>query len=53
MTEITDEFMTLTIDDHVVATARFSDYAAADGNGAWMVSTLSVVYLTATRSSRL
>ena len=31
--------MTLEIDGHVVATARFSKDAAADGNGAWIVST--------------
>jgi hypothetical protein len=31
--------MTLEIDDRVVATARFSEHAAADGNGAWIVST--------------
>ena len=31
--------MTLEIDDRVVATARFSQHAAADGNGAWVVST--------------
>jgi hypothetical protein len=30
--------MTLEIDDRVVATARFSEHAAADGNGAWVVS---------------
>jgi hypothetical protein len=27
------------IDNRVVATARFSEHAAADGNGAWIVST--------------
>jgi len=31
--------ITLEIDDRVVATARFSQHAAADGNGAWIVST--------------
>ena len=31
--------MTLEIDNRVVATARFSEHAAADGNGAWIVST--------------
>ena len=31
--------MTLEIDDRVAATARFSQHAAADGNGAWIVST--------------
>jgi hypothetical protein len=37
---INGHFMTLTVDNHVVATARFSQHAAADGNGAWIVSTL-------------
>jgi hypothetical protein len=36
---IMDDTMTLEIDNHVVATARFSEYAAADGHGAWIVST--------------
>jgi hypothetical protein len=36
---IYDDTMTLEIDDRVVATARFSQHAAADGNGAWIVST--------------
>ena len=36
---INEDFMTLTVDDRVVATARFSKDAAADGNGAWIVST--------------
>ena len=31
--------MTLDIGDRVVATARYSEQAAADGNGAWIVST--------------
>ena len=31
--------MTLEIDNRVAATARFSEHAAADGNGAWIVST--------------
>jgi hypothetical protein len=31
--------MTLEMGDHVVATARFSEHAAADGNGTWIVST--------------
>jgi len=30
--------MTLEIDNRVVATARFNEHAAADGNGAWLVS---------------
>jgi hypothetical protein len=36
---IYDDTMTLEVDDRVVATARFSQHAAADGNGAWIVST--------------
>ncbi len=31
--------VTLEIDDCVVVTARFSEHAAADGTGAWIVST--------------
>ena len=34
-----DATMTLEIDNCVVATARFSEYAAADENAAWIVST--------------
>jgi hypothetical protein len=30
--------MTLEIDDRIVATARYGQHAAADGNGAWVVS---------------
>ena len=36
---IGDDSMSLEIGDRVVATARFSQHAAADGNGAWIVST--------------
>ena len=36
---ITNDMMTLEIDNRVVATARYKAYAAADGNGAWIVST--------------
>jgi hypothetical protein len=32
-------FMALEVNGAVIATARFSPYAAADGNGAWIVST--------------
>jgi hypothetical protein len=39
MIEISDQKMTLTVCDAVIATARFSQHAAADGNGAWIVST--------------
>ena len=31
--------MTLTVGDEIVATARFRQHAAADGSGAWIVST--------------
>lgn len=34
MIEIIDEYMTLVLDGQVVAAARFSQDAAADGNGA-------------------
>jgi hypothetical protein len=37
--QITHDTMTLEIDNRVVATARFSEHAAADGHGAWIVST--------------
>ncbi len=36
---IEDNFMALEVDGAVVATARFSKDAAADGNGVWIVST--------------
>ncbi len=36
---VNDDAMTLEIDAPVVATARFSPHAAADGHGAWIVST--------------
>jgi hypothetical protein len=36
---INDDTMTLEVADRVIATARFSWHAAADGNGAWIVST--------------
>jgi hypothetical protein len=35
---ITDDTMTLIVGDRVVATARFSEHATADGDGAWIVS---------------
>ena len=37
--QISDDFMALEANGAVIATARFSPYAAADGNGAWIVST--------------
>jgi hypothetical protein len=36
---IDSEHMVCEVAGAVVATARFSQYAAADGNGAWIVST--------------
>jgi hypothetical protein len=36
--KIDDHFMSLEIDGRVIATARFSQHAAADGHGAWIVS---------------
>jgi hypothetical protein len=35
---IDDDFMTAEHDGQVVATARYSEHAAADGCGAWIVS---------------
>jgi hypothetical protein len=35
---IDDDIMALEVDGEVVATARFSQHAAADGRGAWIVS---------------
>jgi hypothetical protein len=46
MIEITNQYMSLKVDGKVVATARFSQYAAADGNGAWIVSTHSARLFT-------
>ena len=39
MIEISDECMAAVIDGKTVATARWSWHAAADGKGAWTVST--------------
>jgi hypothetical protein len=39
MIEIGNEYMSLTLDGETIATARFSQHAAADGNGSWIVST--------------
>ena len=36
--EINDHSMSLEINGHVVATAKFSEHAAANGHGAWIVS---------------
>jgi hypothetical protein len=37
-TRIEDDFMSAEHDGRVIATARYSDHAAADGHGAWIVS---------------
>ena len=37
-TKINDAAMSLEIDGRVIATAEFSEHAAADGRGAWIVS---------------
>ena len=37
-TKINDDSMSLEIDGRVIATAEFSEPAAADGRGAWIVS---------------
>ena len=39
MIEFSDETMVLAVDGEIVATARFNQHRAADGNGAWVVST--------------
>jgi hypothetical protein len=49
---IIDDTLTLEIGYRVVAAARFSEHAAADGNGAWIVSTCPARLLTAARRSR-
>jgi hypothetical protein len=37
-TRIEDDFMSAEYDGRVIATARSSEHAAADGHGAWIVS---------------
>ncbi len=37
-TKINDDSMSLEMGDRVIATADFSEHAAADGHGAWTVS---------------
>jgi hypothetical protein len=46
MIEINDECMFLAVDGRVIATARLSPHAAADGHGAWIVSCLPNRLLT-------
>lgn len=36
--QVSEDFMALEVNGAVVVTARFSQHAAADGNGAWIVS---------------
>ncbi len=38
--QIEDRIMTAEYDGRVIATVRYSSYAAADGQGAWIVSDL-------------
>jgi hypothetical protein len=38
--EINDKYMSLAIDERIIVTARFSQHAAADGRGAWIISCL-------------
>jgi hypothetical protein len=40
--QINDDFMTLTVDDRVVTTARFKQHVAANGNGTWVLATYLV-----------
>jgi hypothetical protein len=47
---IESEFMALEVDGAIVATARFSRHAAADGNGAWIVSTYPARLFTRNRA---
>lgn len=47
---ITGDTMTQEIDNCVAATARFSQHAAADGNGAWIVSAHSARLFTRGRA---
>jgi hypothetical protein len=37
--DISSDYMTAVYGGDVIATARFGKHAAADGNGAWVVST--------------
>ena len=37
-TKINDDSMSLEISGHVIAIAKFSEHAAANGHGAWIVS---------------
>jgi hypothetical protein len=48
---IEPDFMALEVNGPVIATARFSQYAAADCNCAWIVSTTQPGCSPATRRS--
>ena len=52
LTKIDDDSMALEIDGRVIATAEFSEDAAADGHGAWIVSCHPGRLFTRTRPSR-
>jgi hypothetical protein len=43
---IDNDWMSLEVDGRVVATARFAPHAAADGQGAWVVSDRGARLLT-------
>ena len=47
---ITGDTMTAEIGGRVVATARFSEHAAADGCGAWIVSAVPALLFTRGRA---
>ena len=49
---IDDRFMSAEHDGRVIATARYSSHAAADGHGAWIVSVGPAACSPATRRSR-
>ena len=49
---ITGDTMTMEIGDRAVATAQFSGHAAADGTGAWIVSTYPARLFSRTRRLR-
>jgi hypothetical protein len=43
---IDNDFMALEVGGEIIATARFDQYAAADGRGAWIVSDRSARLFT-------
>ncbi len=52
MIETNDESMTLTVDDEVFASARFSRHAVASGDGVWIVSCHAARLFTGDQGSR-